>query len=127
MGKSYYAIDCFSGCGGLSEGLRGAGFRVLAGIEINSGARKAHELNHPGTKLYSDIRKINPIDLMADLQLEKGQLDLLAGCPPCQGFSTMRTLNGSEPVKDPRNKLIYDFVRLAIALKPIFPLSYFSI
>jgi len=114
----YSAIDCFSGCGGLSQGLRKVGFRIIAGVEINPNARNTHELNHPGTKLYSDIRQVDPAKLMGELKLEKGQLDLLAGCPPCQGFSTMRTLNGSERVKDPRNKLIFDLVRLAVALKP---------
>lgn len=118
MKQEYSAIDCFAGCGGLSEGLKRAGFSVLAGVEINPKAQEAHKLNHPDTKLYSDIRHIDPENMMKDLGIKKGDLDLLAGCPPCQGFSTMRTLNGSEKVKDPRNKLIYDFVRLAIALEP---------
>lgn len=118
MRKIYTAIDCFSGCGGLSEGLKKAGFSVVAGVEINPRAQEAHKLNHPTTKLYSDIRSINPENMMSDLGIKRGDLHLLAGCPPCQGFSTMRTLNGSEKINDPRNKLIYDFVRLAIALEP---------
>ncbi|MCB9994876.1 MAG: DNA cytosine methyltransferase [Rhodospirillales bacterium] len=116
--EKYYAIDCFAGCGGLSEGLKTAGFSVLAGIEINPKAQQAHKLNHPTSKLYSDICSVQPEEILKDLGLKKGELDLLAGCPPCQGFSRMRTLNGSERIADPRNKLIFDFVRLAIALQP---------
>lgn len=116
--EQYTAIDCFSGCGGLTLGLRKAGFRTIAGVDINSKAHLVHQLNHPDTKLYSDIRELKPARLMKDLNIQRGQLDLLAGCPPCQGFSTMRTLNGSEHVRDPRNQLIFEFVRIAIGLRP---------
>lgn len=118
MAKVLCAIDCFSGCGGLSEGLHQAGYSILAGLEIRAEARKSHQLNHPGSRLYSDVTKIKVLELMKDMNLKPGKLDLLAGCPPCQGFSTMRTLNGAERVKDSRNSLIFNFVRLAQALKP---------
>jgi DNA (cytosine-5)-methyltransferase 1 len=114
----YTAIDCFSGCGGLSQGLKEANFKILAGIEINSRAREVHHLNHPDVKLYSDITQIEPQKLMADLNVGVGEIALLAGCPPCQGFSSMRTRNGSYRIKDLRNKLIFDFVRLACELRP---------
>ena len=45
-------------------------------------------------------------------------MDLLAGCPPCQGFSTLRTLNGSVRVDDPRNDLLLDFQRFVEAIRP---------
>ncbi len=47
-----------------------------------------------------------------------GDLDLLAGCPPCQGFSAIRRLNGSRRVQDSRNDLIFDFLRLVLGLRP---------
>ena len=112
------AIDCFSGCGGLSEGLKKAGFTVLAGIEIRESARKAHKLNHPKTKLYEDITQVTPAQILSDLELKPGDLELLAGCPPCQGFSTIRTRNGADQVVDPRNELIFNFINLAIGLQP---------
>jgi DNA (cytosine-5)-methyltransferase 1 len=54
---------------------------------------------------------------MEDLELCSGELDLLAGCPPCQGFSRLRTKNRRSAL-DPRNDLIEDFVRFARALRP---------
>ncbi|HEV3272833.1 MAG TPA: DNA cytosine methyltransferase [Candidatus Methylacidiphilales bacterium] len=112
------AIDCFSGCGGLSEGLKRAKFKLLAGIEISEKGREAHKINHHTVRLYGDIKKIDPFLLITELKLANGELDLLAGCPPCQGFSTMRTLNGSDRIKDARNRLIFEFVRLASFLQP---------
>lgn len=112
------AVDCFAGCGGLSEGLRQAGFKIVAGIEIKQEARQTHQLNHPEAILYEDITKTKAEDLLSDAKLKVGELDLLAGCPPCQGFSSMRTLNGSKEVFDPRNELIFNFTDLAIELQP---------
>lgn len=118
MKKALTAIDCFSGCGGLTQGLIGAGFKVIAGVEIRKTAREAHHLNHPKARLYDDIAKVSGPELMFDLGISPGELDLLAGCPPCQGFSTMRTLNGRQRSRDSRNKLIFDFVRLACSVRP---------
>jgi DNA (cytosine-5)-methyltransferase 1 len=55
---------------------------------------------------------------MEELGLAPGQLDLLAGCPPCQGFSSMRTLNGKRRIRDPQNDLLFDFMRFVHVLKP---------
>lgn len=55
---------------------------------------------------------------MSALQLRPGQLDLLGGCPPCQGFSTLRTKNGGRRVRDSQNDLIFEFQRLVIGLRP---------
>lgn len=116
--SEFATIDCFSGCGGLSEGLRQAGFKVLAGVELRPDAREAHKLNHPKARHYGDIQGINTTDMLADLKLKPGELDLLAGCPPCQGFSTIRTRRSASCVEDPRNELIFDFIRLAEGLLP---------
>ena len=111
------AIDLFSGCGGLSQGLEDAGFKVLACCEIRSEARDTYKLNHPNTVLLTDICKANPLALKKQLGLRRGQLDLLAGCPPCQGFSSIRTHNGKIAC-DPRNELIFQVERFVDVFKP---------
>ena len=111
------ALDLFSGCGGLSQGLEDAGFKVLACCEIRSEARETYALNHPGTILIDDICKADPWALRKQLGLRRGQLDLLAGCPPCQGFSSIRTHNGAI-ANDPRNELIFQVERFVDAFKP---------
>jgi len=117
--EKYTAIDLFSGAGGLTVGLKKAGFNVLAGVEINDIAVKTYKLNHRNSRLYtSDIRNISPESMMKDLGLKKGSLDLLAGCPPCQGFSTHRTRNKATSVSDNRNQLIFDFVRFVKGMLP---------
>ena len=113
----HLAIDLFSGCGGLSRGLEDAGFKVLACCEIRKEARETYGLNHPDTLLLDDIREIDPLEVKKKLGLRRGRLDLLAGCPPCQGFSSIRTHNG-EIADDPRNELIFQMERFVDAFKP---------
>jgi DNA (cytosine-5)-methyltransferase 1 len=113
------AIDLFAGCGGLSEGLRKAGFQVLGAVENEKRAAATYKLNHPKTHVWiDDIRAVKTGSVRRKLGLRKGELDLLAGCPPCQGFSAMRTLNGKRSVRDKRNNLVSEFVRFVEALRP---------
>jgi len=113
------AVDLFAGCGGLTHGLKAAGFRVLAAVENDGKAAEAYRANHPEAVMYeADIGLVNPRVLMRGLALRKGSLDLLAGCPPCQGFSSMRTLNGSRVVVDEKNELVFAFLNFALAMRP---------
>lgn len=113
------AIDLFCGCGGLSLGLVSAGFRVEAAVEINEKAQETYRLNHPSVKLYpSDIRRLSPAKMLKELGLKRGELDLLAGCPPCQGFSRLRTKNQQTSVEDERNDLVADFLRFVRVMRP---------
>lgn len=115
----YTAIDLFSGCGGLSQGLTDAGYRVLAAVEIDQKACETYRANHRDVELLvGDIRQVSAAKLMRRTGLKKGELDLLAGCPPCQGFSTLRARNGQDAATDPRNDLVDEFARLALALRP---------
>lgn len=111
------AIDLFSGCGGLTQGLKNAGFRVLLGCEIRQEARDAYKMNHSDVKLYPDIRKLSGEMILNKLSILPGELDLLAACPPCQGFSSMRTKN-REIVADPRNELIFEVARIVKEVLP---------
>lgn len=113
------AIDLFCGAGGLTQGLRNAGFRVIGAIDCDELAIESYMMNHPGTWVWEeDITRLPPEIVMDELSLDKGELDLLAGCPPCQGFSAMRTHNGKLDVADPDNELVFEFLRYAQALRP---------
>lgn len=111
--RHYTAIDLFSGAGGLTLGLKNAGFKVLAGVEINPIAASTYRANHPNIKLFEcDIKKLSETEVLNGLKLKRGELDLLAGCPPCQGFSTQRTRNKVASIADDRNELIFEFLRI---------------
>ena len=113
------ALDLFSGCGGLTLGLKQAGFNVQAAVEIDPLANATYESNHKDVTVWqADIRDLDPVEVRSSLQLDKGELDLLAGCPPCQGFSKLRTLNGFLPVDDPRNDLLFEVLRFVEEFKP---------
>lgn len=113
------AVDLFSGCGGLSRGLKDAGFAVKAAVEVDRKAQATYRLNHADVRLYcEDIRKLDPLAMLKEIGLQVGELDLLAGCPPCQGHSRLRTRNQRVCVDDDRNDLVNDFLRFAKALNP---------
>lgn len=113
------AIDLFCGCGGLTQGLKMAGFTVLGAVDIEPLAVETYKANHPSIAVWeADIKTLTSAMLEKKLGIKKGSLDLLAGCPPCQGFSTMRTLNGAKRISDPRNDLLIEFQRFVEELKP---------
>jgi DNA (cytosine-5)-methyltransferase 1 len=113
------AIDLFSGCGGLTLGLKRAGFDVIGAVEIDASAVRTYSANHKDVVVtHADIRDLSASDLMQKLGLSAGELDLLAGCPPCQGFSTLRTRNGAHRNRDIRNGLIQEMLRFADVFRP---------
>ena len=113
------AIDLFCGCGGLSLGLRRAGFRIVAAVDNDDLSVATYGLNHKRTLLIEDdIRSVDAYALMAELGFQPEELDLLAGCPPCQGFSTLRTLNGKRRIDEPMNGLVFEFVRFVRVFRP---------
>ena len=113
------AIDLFCGAGGLTLGLKKAGFDVLAGVEVAEPAISTYISNHKDHRVFGeDIKNISPKLMMEELGINVGELDLLAGCPPCQGFSTHRTRNKVSSVKDSRNDLVFEFLRFVKAILP---------
>jgi len=113
------AIDLFCGCGGLTVGLKQAGFDVVGAVEIDNPAVETYKANHPEVHVWEeDIQGLTVARVKRKLGLKKGELELLAGCPPCQGFSTMRTLNGGYEIYDERNDLISEFMRFVEGLGP---------
>ena len=117
--KKLTAIDLFCGCGGLTEGLKQASFNVKLAVDNAENPLQSYKLNHPEVSVFCDnICNLSGEYIEKNTGLKKGKLDLLAGCPPCQGFSTIRTKNGKYSTKDERNILINEFLRIALELQP---------
>lgn len=108
------AIDLFSGAGGLTLGLKKAGFRVLGAVERDEDVSKTFKRNHPHVKLLTkDTREVTAKELLDSAGVKS--VDLVAGCPPCQGFSK---LTDKYKRDDDRNELVGVMARLVVALKP---------
>lgn len=109
------AIDLFSGAGGLTLGLLNAGWDVRACADISPACALTHAENFPGIPMHTgDISRLSGAALLEMAGLKEGALDLLAGGPPCQGFSIL----GQRAHGDPRNRLFLDFMRLASEIRP---------
>ncbi|MCL2499277.1 MAG: DNA cytosine methyltransferase [Defluviitaleaceae bacterium] len=119
-----YAVDLFSGAGGLLLALKRAGYSVLFANEINSKFAQTHTYNFPDVPLVEkDIKDISHEELA--ILTNKKKIDLVVGGPPCQGFSVFgkrRFVNtqGYNPKEDARNYLVYEFIRVVGELKPKF-------
>ena len=109
-------IDLFAGAGGLSEGLSQVGFHSLFANEIVPVYASTYARNHVGSKVVTDdIRFLDADQIREDLGLVKGELSLLAGGPPCQGFSINAPVRSNE---DHRNHLFKDYLRFVSAFMP---------
>jgi len=109
--KKYSFIDLFSGAGGLLRGFMDAGFTPTFSVEMWEPAIKTHEGNYPDVPLIKkDIRTITN----SEIKQFNGAVDVVIGGPPCQGFSTI----GKRLVKDPRNELVFEFIRFVEVIKP---------
>jgi len=108
-------ISTFAGCGGSSLGFRDAGFEELAAIEWDRNAAECLALNFSKLKvMHGDIKQITARRLLTECGLARGELDVLDGSPPCQGFST----SGSRDPGDLRNQLFREFARILRGLAP---------
>lgn len=109
-------LDLFAGAGGLSHGLKQAGFVSLYANEIRSSHAESYAINHPETFVDNrDIREVSASDVRKTLNLAKGELDLLAGGPPCQGFSINAPIRSSS---DRRNHLFKEYLRFVEEFSP---------
>ena len=115
-GVKYSMIDLFAGAGGLSEGLEEAGFHGVFASEIVAQYADTYRRNHPGTTVMTqDIRKLDAEDIRKQLGMRKGQLSLIAGGPPCQGFSINAPIRST---LDQRNHLFKEYLRFVDAFQP---------
>ena len=109
-------VDLFCGAGGMSEGFRMAGYRILLGVEENKVAAKTYRENSRGTRLIiDDIRLVKDAKILEEIGNK--DVDVVIGGPPCQGFSHANTRRSAD---DPRNELYLEFVRVVKLLKPKF-------
>ncbi len=108
-------ISTFAGCGGSSLGYQMAGFKELLAVEWDNNAVTTFRLNFPDVPIYhGDICKLSGEECMRLAGIKTGELDVLDGSPPCQGFSTA----GKRQYSDPRNSLFKEYARLLTDLQP---------
>jgi DNA (cytosine-5)-methyltransferase 1 len=108
------AVEFFAGAGGLSLGLEQAGFDVVLAVDRDGYHVATHERNFPhGRAVCASVTDLDGEKIRALLGSDR-EIDLVAGGPPCQGFSHM----GTRDVSDPRNSLVGEFVRLVLELRP---------
>lgn len=107
------SVDLFCGAGGLSEGLRLAGFRTVFAADFDANCVATYSKNHPeSTVVQMDIAKLKSESIREAANGK--EIDLLAGGPSCQGYST----HGKRNADDPRNFLFQHFIRIASELRP---------
>lgn len=112
----FTSIDLFAGAGGLSEGLRQAGFSTLYANEVVPTYAASYAANHLDTTLdTTDIREVDAADVRRRLGIARGELTLVAGGPPCQGFSINAP---SRSTADNRNHLVFDYLRFVDEFQP---------
>lgn len=116
MSSTYTAIDLFCGAGGLSQGLRQAGFHILAGNDFDAPAGETFTDSHKGARfLPGPVERISAQALLRAAGIAKGRLDCLAAGPPCQAFSVYNHQRG---MHDDRSQLFREYLRLVEGLYP---------
>lgn len=111
----FTVVSLFSGCGGSSLGYQMAGGKILLAVEWEDNAAATYKINFPNTALYhGDVCQLTNKEIFKITGLKKGELDLLDGSPPCQGFST----SGKREFSDDRNQLFKQYIRILKALEP---------
>ncbi|MFZ4381958.1 MAG: DNA cytosine methyltransferase [Sandarakinorhabdus sp.] len=116
MSRKWTVIDLFCGAGGLSEGFRQAGYEILLGSDIEAKYGETFVRSHDGAKfLAAPVQELNFVQIASLTGLERGQLDVLVGGPPCQGYSVYNHGRGEH---DPRAGLFREYLRLVSDLQP---------
>jgi len=109
------AISLFAGAGGCSLGFGQAGYDVRFATDLDADAVESYRRNFPGTPCETaDIRQLTAEAVLQRIGLKPGELDMLLGGPPCQGFSSAGVKAGD----DPRNSLLSHYVRLLEGIRP---------
>ena len=107
-------IELFAGIGGLALGAKQAGVETLAAFDIWDDAVKTYNHNLGNHAYVADLTQISPEDILDEAGCRVGDIDILSGGPPCQGFSTV----GKRDIDDKRNMLFKSFINIAAFVKP---------
>lgn len=108
-------IDLFCGAGGLGEGFRQAGFSALYANDHEEPALATYAANHPDAVCSTDpIETVDPRKIREDLGIKPGEVDVVMGGPPCQGFSTY----GQRREDDARNQLYVPYFGFVEEFRP---------
>jgi DNA (cytosine-5)-methyltransferase 1 len=108
-------IDLFAGAGGMSLGFEQAGFDIVAAVEIDPIHCATHEYNFPATTtICASVTDLTGADIRRRAKLGNKDIDVVMGGAPCQGFSLM----GKRALDDPRNQLVFHYVRIVKELQP---------
>lgn len=108
-------IDLFAGAGGLSLGFEQAGFDIAAAVEIDPIHCATHEYNFPNsTAICASVVDLSGKEIRRKANLGNADIDVVFGGAPCQGFSMI----GKRALDDPRNQLVFHYVRLVSELQP---------
>ena len=114
MNKGISAIDLFCGAGGLSHGFVREGIRVNAGIDLDPACRFPFEYNNAGMFIQANVQDLDPDDI-AKL-FPRNHVRILAGCAPCQPFSTYKQRTGGN--NDERWSLLNSFSSIVERVLP---------
>ena len=112
------AVDLFCGAGGLTHGLQQAGIGVVAGYDVEESCRFAYEHNNQAKFVNHDVTELHKEEIEA--HLHGADFTLLAGCAPCQPFSTYSRTTNTSGQKDKRWGLLNSFGRLVAEVLPDF-------
>jgi DNA (cytosine-5)-methyltransferase 1 len=114
--SKYKLVDLFSGVGGISQGFHWAGFETVIANEFDKQIGEAFKFNFPKAKtLIDDIKNVDFKSVLTSMNIEPGEVDVIAGGPPCQGFSMA---NRKRIEEDERNLLFLEFVRAVKEVQP---------
>ncbi len=115
MSSRPIGIDLFAGAGGMSLGFEQAGFDIVAAVEIDPIHCATHEYNFPdATTICASVIDLTGDEIRRRAKLGTKDIDVVCGGAPCQGFSLM----GKRVFEDPRNQLVFHYVRLVRELNP---------
>ncbi|MFB5762932.1 DNA cytosine methyltransferase [Paenibacillus medicaginis] len=112
------AVDLFSGAGGLSLGFLQTGqIQIAVAVENNKAAQQTYLVNHPGVRMYGDIREVDYEEILKECRKTgAGKVNIVFGGPPCQGFSNANRQKVA--LISANNQLVKEFVKAIERLEP---------